>query len=120
METMNDNLSFWINKRLEETGWSIRELARRASISHSYMARIVNGEVIPGTDICVAIAKAFNVPTETVLRLIGVLSEVDQNEAETEALLAQWKLLSREDRRTAYLMLKSLNEAREQRERERA
>lgn len=120
MENPDDKLSLWLREKLSESGWSIRELARRSNISHSYLARITSGEVKPSAEICTAIASAFNVAPEILLRIAGILPEVeDEEDLELEALMNEWRKLSLEDRIATYLMARSLNHARRQREKER-
>lgn len=72
---MSDNLSAWLNKKLEEYGWSIRELSRRGGISHSHAARIVNGEAIPSAEVCRKLAKAFNISETEMLKAAGYITE---------------------------------------------
>lgn len=119
MENPDDKLSLWLREKLAESGWSIRELARRSNISHSYLARITSGEVKPSAEICTAIANAFNVAPEILLRIAGVLPEFeDEEDLELEALMNEWRKLSLEDRIATYLMARSLNQARRQRDRD--
>ncbi len=114
---MNDNIIDWLNQELEKRDWGVTELGRRTGYSHTTFSMLLAGKINPSAKLCAALAVAFGVAPESVLRLAGHLPAIDTDQSELEALIAQWKLLSHEDRRTAYLMLKSLNEAREQRER---
>lgn len=70
---MTDDLVTWITEELEQRGWSFRELGRRAGISHATISNIVSGQSRPGLDFCSSVARAFNVPAETVLRRAGLL-----------------------------------------------
>jgi transcriptional regulator with XRE-family HTH domain len=70
---MRDELVTWLTEELEKRSWSFRELGRKAGISHATISNIVSGQSKPGLDFCVSIAKAFNVPAETVLRRAGLL-----------------------------------------------
>ena len=58
----------WLNEEIEQRGWSIREFGRQVNISHTHAARIANGEVDPSADLCLEIARVFNVPPEFVMR----------------------------------------------------
>ena len=70
---MGNTLVGWIEDKLQETGWSQRELARRANVSHSMVSKVVSGEKTPGIDFCTAIARTFGERPEKVLRLAGLL-----------------------------------------------
>lgn len=70
---MTDELVVWITEELKQRGWSFRELGRRAGVSHATISNIVSGQSKPGLEFCVSIARAFNVPAETVLRRAGLL-----------------------------------------------
>lgn len=70
---MQNEFIAWLSSQLEERGWSIRELARRANSSPSTIASIANGSRKPGADACAAIAKALDVSPDDVFRLAGIL-----------------------------------------------
>ena len=62
------NLQDWIIQELEVHHWSMRELARRAGISHSWISNVLAGQS-PSWDFCAAIAGPFGVsPIEVLLR----------------------------------------------------
>lgn len=66
-------MSFWLSDELNSRGWSIRELARRAGISHTTVADVLSEQRKPTAEFCIAIAKALNVPEESTLRRAGIL-----------------------------------------------
>ena len=72
---MKTNLSTWLNERIKESGWSIREVARRANISHSWISNVLSGQKQPNWDFCVAIAPVFDVPVETLFHMAGLLPQ---------------------------------------------
>ena len=70
MSNSIDTLNFheWVRKQLVETGWSMRELARQANVSHSLVAKVMSGQQ-PSWEFCAAIAGPFEVsPIEILLR----------------------------------------------------
>ncbi len=70
MSNSIDTLNFheWVRKQLVETGWSMRELARQANVSHSLVAKVMSGQQ-PSWEFCAAIAGPFGVsPIEILLR----------------------------------------------------
>lgn len=73
MATMQDDLVRWLAGELESRGWSIRELARRAGLSHTTVAQVLSEQRKPTWEFCRSIAEALSVPDETVLRLAGLL-----------------------------------------------
>lgn len=64
----------WLAKELEGRGWNPSEMARRCSVSHVAILRVISGERNAGPDLCRAIAKALEMPEEKVFRLAGHLS----------------------------------------------
>lgn len=99
---MDDNLSSWVNNELRIRDWSIREFGRRIGVSHTYAARIVNGENRPSADLCQEIARAFGVSVAEVFRRAGYLPEeapADADEADLQELYMAAKLLDHKGRR---------------------
>jgi transcriptional regulator with XRE-family HTH domain len=68
-----NKLSSLITSELETRGWSMRELGRRAGVSHAQISNVVSGSAKPGADFCLSVARAFRMPPEKVLRLGGLL-----------------------------------------------
>ncbi len=62
-----------LTSEMAERGWSMRELAKRAGISHSQISNIVNGQANPGADFCLSVAHALNMSPEKIFRLAGIL-----------------------------------------------
>ena len=62
------NFHEWVRNQLVEYGWSMRELARQANVSHSLVAKVMSGQK-PSWEFCAAIAGPFEVsPIEVLLR----------------------------------------------------
>lgn len=91
--------SYWLNEELNQRGWSRSEAARRGEISPSMFDKVISGGANPGLDFCKAIARAFKMPPETVLRKAGLLSATSQDKAAEEELLDYFRALSPETRR---------------------
>lgn len=64
----------WLNAKMDERGWSIRQTAKHAGISHSSISLIINGD-IPSFATCAALAAAFNFPPLEVFKLAGLISD---------------------------------------------
>lgn len=108
---MSDNLAAWLNREMMQRGWSLRQIAKRAGISHTTIVKLANGIGHPEIKTCRALAQAMSVPVEDVLRLAGILPTGQliireaavtyntHNEADNETRLLQlWRVLSPADR----------------------
>ncbi len=75
---MVDKLKFpqWLENSLKEKEMSQSELARQAGVTRAAINGILSGARGPGTDLCLGIARAFNLPPETVYRKAGLLPPV--------------------------------------------
>ena len=109
MCTMGNTLVGWIEDKLQETGWSQRELARRAKVSHSMVSKVINREKSPGLDFCIAIANAFEERPENVMRLAGLLppsaGKLDDLSEEEAELVKLYRLLAdANDRETMFVV----------------
>ncbi len=103
----------WLDTELRNRNWNRSELARRAGISHSALSHVYTERRKPGLDVCEAIAKAFNIPPENVLRAAGLLPSKPAINELLERAEHLYSLLTRENQRKAleYLeFLKSLEE----------
>ena len=67
----------------------MRELGRRAGVSHSLISEVVNGNAKPSADFSIAIAQALNENPARLLRMAGFLDEPLPPAAEHEAELVQ-------------------------------
>lgn len=117
---MDDSFPKWLATELERRMWSMRELARRASISHSWVADIVSGVKPPSWDFCSAIAKPLGyrpvemfieaglVPMEDIKmvvaldtddadpRLIKLFTFLNQlSDTEADLILDAWRMILR-------------------------
>lgn len=106
MVTMN--LTEWINEQLRERGWSMRELARRADVSHATISNVMNGQTQPGTSLCVKLAVALDVSTDYVLRLGGFLPPATTDAEDEAQILSYWREAPPESRPTVLAMLGGL------------
>jgi len=93
----------WINREASQRGWSLRQIARRGEISQTPIIRVANGTQLPTFDVCVALARAFGLTPESVLRMAKLLpSAVAERRIVYEAngidrLVELWRGLSVED-----------------------
>ena len=80
MDSKLSNYLNWLNKELSNRSWSRRELARRAGVSHTWVADVINGRE-PSWDFCAAIAPAFDMSPVEMLLLAGKLTSSDVRRA---------------------------------------
>lgn len=112
MVNMVDELASWIRREAETRGWSLREVARCAGVSHTAIINVANGRTRPGAHFCLRIAQALHVPPEEVYRRAGLLPPVSAESAallEANFLFAQ---LSDNEQETVLTMMRALAEKR--------
>lgn len=66
----------WINEEMEKRGWTNSELARRAKISHASISQVIGGRKA-GVAFCKGLARAFDIPAETIYRMAGILPTIE-------------------------------------------
>ena len=105
----------WLKGELESRNLGIREGARLIGISHPTLSDIVTNGKRPSFETCIAIASAFQMQPEKVLRLSGLLPKINQARASQE----DWEYLLAtahpEDRETAMVLLRALRDRRAKR-----
>jgi len=109
---MLDDFGSYIAQQLENNGWSMRELARRASLSPTSVSYVVNGRVKPTAEFCRSIARALNLPPEGVFRKAGLLPPKPEETAEIDEANYLFSQLSREEQRRLLIMMRALVEER--------
>jgi transcriptional regulator with XRE-family HTH domain len=77
---MGDGLRTWVGREIKRLGWSYRELARQAGISHTLISRTLSGDMPASADFCIKIAQALGESPEKVLRLAGILLPLPDSE----------------------------------------
>jgi transcriptional regulator with XRE-family HTH domain len=94
---MKNDLASWLDKELESRGWSIREMARRAGVSHTAIASALNRKGRPSAELCVAVADALGVPAVEVVQRAGILPPDPPETVAWRRLNEMWAQLSDED-----------------------
>lgn len=77
---MSDKAQFvaWLKAEVQARGWTYAEFARRAGLSAPTVSRVVAGDNGPGDEFIAGAARAFGVPTESVMRLVGKLPDLGE------------------------------------------
>lgn len=104
---MSDYLITWLSKELEARGWSYRELARRADISHALVSKILSGDMKASADASIRIANALDESPEKVLRLAAILPS-DFEDSSYQELIDLIKNLTPDKRREALRYIRFL------------
>lgn len=89
----------WLAWEATERDWSLRELSRRARISHASVSNVLSGVQQPTAAFCDAIAHAFDLPQEEVFRRAGLLDPKPAPTILTDRLLAIAAQLSEDEMR---------------------
>lgn len=71
------NFSEWLLKELNRRGWSQADLAREAGLTRGGVSLLISQNRMPGVETVVGIARAFNLPTDEVLRAAGLQPKKD-------------------------------------------
>lgn len=67
----------WIQYNLDERGWKRVELTRIGGINSGYVSQVMNREKLPGIDFCKGIARAFDMRDIDVLKIAGLIEDVE-------------------------------------------
>lgn len=73
-----DNGSFvkWLEEEMAARKWRPADLARAGGLYTSTLSKILNEDRQPGPDVCLSIAKAFDIPPDIVFRQAGLLPKL--------------------------------------------
>lgn len=88
----------FFNKELKMRNAGVREAARIIGVSHPTISDIVTYGKAPSFDTCVAIAKAFNLPEENILRMAGLLKSKPRESMMIEEISFIFDSLPEQDR----------------------
>ena len=91
---MKSGLIDWLNERLNEKGWSQRQLARRAGISSATISEVMSDKRRPTWEFCHAIASALGVPPGVVFREAGLMTSPALDDATARQVLDTLEVLS--------------------------
>ncbi len=104
---MKNDLEHWLAKEIEYRGWSIRELARRADLSHTAISNVLSRQRRPGWDLCFALAYALKLPPEAMFRKARLLPPKPEINEMTEEVLHLFEQLSKDKQKFALQSLRA-------------
>jgi len=105
---MNKTFPKWILEQLESREWTRAELSRRAGLSRTAISDVITGKANAGYTLCAAVANAFELPPEIVLRTAGLLPANPDIDEEIEQILYEITKLPKPDQEEvlAYIRMK--------------
>lgn len=103
---MGENLNEWIKRMLQEKGWSIRELSRRAEMGHSTISNVLSGRHEPGDKFYRGIAKAFDLTADAVERLDRDGVQPESIDDAPITLREAWEIMSKLNLRQQWELLR--------------
>lgn len=86
----------------------MRELARRAGISHAQVSGVISDRTNPGADFCLAVARALKDEPEKLMRMAGLLPALPPEVAEEEEAVTLFRRLDRRLRETVLITMRNL------------
>jgi len=98
---------------MEERGWSMRELGRRAGVSNALVSLVVNEQAAASAEFCIKVADAFGWPKEETLRLAGILDPLPPEVADEQDMIRAYRAIAPELRQVALDLLRDLAAVRE-------
>jgi len=99
----------WLHAELDKRGWSYREAARKAGLSHGSLSQVVNGRR-PGLTVCLALSKTFDYPLGQVLWLAGYIEQPQNRDPLIDELVHVAHPLSPKLKRALIQIARSMEE----------
>ena len=90
----------------------MREMARRAGVSHTAIINVVHGHTRPSAQFCLQLAEALQVPPEDVYRRAGLLPTAAPEGASLQEASYLFAQLSDSEQETVLTMMRALAEKR--------
>ena len=83
-----------LNTALVVNGWSMREFARRADMSHALVSQVINRTAPVSADFCIKTAHALDWRPEHALRLAGILDPLPPESVHDGEAMALFRKLA--------------------------
>lgn len=91
----------WIDRQIIPRGMNMRQLAEKAGLNQGSLSNIFSGSRVPSINTCIKIARALNMPVESVLRAAGHIPPESTKQKQTyrivRDILAQLSEENRDD-----------------------
>ena len=105
---MENTLATWLNMKLQSRGWSQRELARRAGVSHTTVSQVISKVRQPTWDFCASVAVALGEPIDEVFILAGLKNPLPPAVEEEREAIRILRSLSTTVRNVAMTVLRAI------------
>lgn len=104
---IDKDFSQWLTEEVYRRGWSFREFAQRARLSSSMVSKVVTGAVLPKWGFCLKVARALDLPPETVFRLAGLLPPESADRSKLREMNHLFTRLSPEDQERFIVLIRA-------------
>jgi transcriptional regulator with XRE-family HTH domain len=108
MLTMDNDFVTWLNRAIQDRGWTPAELSRRSGMHPATISLVIHRERQPGIEFCVGIARALGEQPEYVARLAGLLPPAPPSVQEETELIHRLRRASATDRDAVIRMVRGL------------
>ena len=98
LPNVNDKFSTWLLNELQQRDWSQADLARKSGLSRAAVSNIISNNRNPSPASCAAIAKAFKIQVETVLRQAGHLPPLYDDPDTMAEWIHLYRIAEKQDR----------------------
>ena len=98
LPNVNDKFSTWLLNELQQRDWSQADLARKSGLSRAAVSNIISNNRNPSPASCAAIAKAFKIQVETVLRQAGHLPPLYDDPPDLSEWIHLYRVAEKQDR----------------------
>jgi len=93
----SEKFAEWLKRELESKHWRQADLAKATHLDSAVISNLINGKRGPGIDTCNTIARALDLPLETVYRAAGILPLSTEETLRETKMKGIFKQLSEED-----------------------
>lgn len=113
IDCMNYNdMALLIKSRMNELGINQSDLAQKSKLSASQISRILKLESTPGQEAITAIARALQLPADTVFRAAGILPAVSELDEYKAKILEETKDMTEQEKRSLLAFIRSTKQMR--------
>jgi transcriptional regulator with XRE-family HTH domain len=106
------NKGQWLDKLLDEMGWTSADLSRATGLDSAVISNIRNGKRGTGFDTALKIARAMKRPPEQIYRAAGLLPAAINIDEEMEQIIHEIEKLPKADREEILAFIRMKNNLR--------
>jgi transcriptional regulator with XRE-family HTH domain len=102
----------WLLNEMQRRGLSQSELARKAGLAQATISYVLSGERNPGSEFCLGVAKALNIPPEIVFQRAGLFPGEGEETSNLKEASHLFQQLSDRQQRDILVQMRALVEER--------